>query len=75
MDTIIKFDPALPCATTDGEILCNKPATVAIVYPAAGGWMIMPICEDCTIATAKVYGVAWVADELKPDSKESTNGQ
>lgn len=25
--------------------------------PRAGEWVLLPICEDCTKATAKVYGI------------------
>jgi len=74
VDKIIRFDPALPCATTNGETLCNKPAKVGIAYPAAGGWMLQPICKSCATAMGRVYQVVFLDDELKPDKKESNNG-
>lgn len=42
---LIKIDPALPC------ILCNRPATEAIIIPAPdqtpGAWLTFPLCESC----------------------------
>jgi hypothetical protein len=52
----ITFSPALPCSTWHGDRLCGKDATVAQVYPAAGGWLMQPIfCRDCTAALARIY--------------------
>lgn len=74
MDKLIKFDPALPCSTINGDALCNKPAHVGIAYPATGGWMLQPICADCTQAMAKVYSVVFWSDELKPEKEQPTHG-
>lgn len=42
---LISIDPALPC------ILCNGPATEAIIIPAPdqapGAWLTFPLCEFC----------------------------
>jgi len=55
---IFKFEPAVPCATWDGEKLCEKPATVASGWRTGRGeWILLPMCKDCVTATAKVYGV------------------
>jgi hypothetical protein len=51
----ITFTPALPCSTWQGDRLCGKDATVAQVYPAAGGWLMQPICRDCTTALLRIY--------------------
>ena len=70
VDTVIKFDPALPCGTISGDVLCNKPAHVGIAYPAAGGWMLQPMCQDCTANLVRIYSVVWMADELKSDKEQ-----
>ena len=52
----ISFNPALPCCTWQGDVLCGKPATVATLYPTGGGMYIMqPICRDCVAALERVY--------------------
>ena len=42
---LIKIEPALPC------VLCNGPATEAIIAPAPdqapGTWLTFPICSTC----------------------------
>lgn len=56
--TILQIDPALPCVAwiSDG-VECGKPAHVAYADRVRGQWVLTPICRDCTVATAKVYGV------------------
>lgn len=70
MDKVIKFSPTLPCCTIDGEQLCNKPARVGVCYPAAGGWMLQPVCPSCVLAVSKVYKIVLWDDELKPEGEQ-----
>jgi hypothetical protein len=55
---IVRIDPALPCGTVSGDSICGRPATVAHVDPGTNGtWIMLPICKQCTEATARMYGV------------------
>jgi hypothetical protein len=69
VDTTISFEPPLPCRTTNGDSYCGKPATVGIAYDGPGGFRLMPVCRDCTLAVAKLYKVVSLADELKPEKE------
>ena len=75
MDSVIKFEPWLPCASTEGNNTCNKPANVAIVYLTISGLMLLPICADCSAEVSKRYMVTQLADELKPGKEQPTNGR
>lgn len=58
--TIIKIDPALPCARIVAGEPCGKPAKVGHAMrapdlsncmetpPPGPAWLVLPICEDCT---------------------------
>lgn len=65
--TIRLVDP-LPCSIRTGDEMCGKPATVAhawrlrvgaenVKYYTPGLWILQPVCEACSLAAAKVYGV------------------
>lgn len=55
----------LPCSIYNPltNTACGKPATVAWAYrkenqlpPLLGWWEVQPVCKDCAMAAAKVYG-------------------
>jgi hypothetical protein len=70
MDSVIKFAPALPCCTLNGDRPCGNPATVGLVWYNGNWWSLQPICRSCTEATAKVYRVISLDDELKPGREQ-----
>lgn len=56
--TIVELVTPLPCATRKEAGTCGKPATVAYAYPQPdGGWLLQPICKECTEATARLYKI------------------
>jgi hypothetical protein len=51
----ISFSPPLPCITWQGDRICGKDATVAHITPTGGGYLMQPICRECTLAMMKNY--------------------
>lgn len=57
LDQVLRFEPALPCCTLNGDSLCGKPATGGIGWYTGSHWYLQPICADCIAATARLYAV------------------
>ena len=74
-DTIIKIDPALPCATWHGDKMCRKPAMVAVCWYATGVWMMQPVCRDCTRAAAALYNIQDISQGMLEQKGIVTNEQ
>lgn len=56
VDSSLRIDPPLPCASLGGDRLCRKPATIALISSVGEGrYLMQPICRDCVAALANIY--------------------
>ncbi len=54
---IVRLEEPLPC----GVYGCNRPARVVVADPdptQPGRWTMMPVCRDCAVSTAGLYGLS-----------------
>jgi hypothetical protein len=56
---LVRVDPPLPCCTVgpNGKDICGKPAKAGWADRFGQGYLLMPICRDCTAAMARLYGL------------------
>lgn len=73
-DPILKFEPPLPCCTWNGYSICGKPATVGYVWAVATGWVLQPVCLDCTKTSAARYGIGVIEVGRTAPEKEQPDG-
>ena len=66
--TTIRFTPAVPCAVIIAiRTRCTNMATVGHLSPQGNGqYNLMPMCQQCAVARARLYSVH---DETKEQSK------